>query len=115
MMPYTEARHRALIAVHCAARKRSFNSVADPEHLEELQLVSQNLNVAVPSPHTVQRDVERLYEGFAPLVTAYFKVFVLTSNADNSTNSYYVHRNVTVCSTSLLTVGRHRFIPQILE
>ena len=71
---YTEARHRAIIAVHVAARKRSFHSVEDPEYYEELKLVSQNPNIKIPSQETVRDDVERLFEGFAPLLTAYFEV-----------------------------------------
>ncbi|KAH9884326.1 hypothetical protein C8Q73DRAFT_625428, partial [Cubamyces lactineus] len=72
--PYTEARHRALIAVHLSARKRPFHSVEDPEYGKELRLVSQNRSLRTPSQETVRDDVERLYEGFAPRLTAYFEV-----------------------------------------
>ncbi|KAH9935413.1 uncharacterized protein B0H18DRAFT_833547, partial [Fomitopsis serialis] len=64
----------AVIAVRCAAQKRTFNSVADPEYLTEMQLVSGNPDIRLPSPHTVQRDVERLYEGMAAQLTSYFQV-----------------------------------------
>ena len=65
---------RALTAVLCAARKRSFQSVTDKEFVQLLRHVSGNPNLCTPSEHTVQRDVERLYEGIAPLVTSYFQV-----------------------------------------
>lgn len=82
---YTEARHRAIIAVHVSARKWSFHSVEDPEYYEELQLVSQNPNIKVPSQETVRDDVERLYEGLAPCLTAYFEV----STYQSSSHMYY--------------------------
>lgn len=71
---YTEARHRAIIAVHVSACKRLFHSVEDPEYLEELRLVSRNPDIKVPSQETVQDGVKRLYVGLAPLLTAYFEV-----------------------------------------
>lgn len=70
----SEAMLHVLTAVLCAARKRSFQSVTDKEFVRLLQHVSGNPTLCTPSEHTVQRDVERLYEGMAPLVTAYFKV-----------------------------------------
>lgn len=69
---YSETLHRVIIAVRCAVYKRPFNMVADPPYIHELQLLLPNIRV--PAPITVQRDVERLYEGTASLVTAYFKV-----------------------------------------
>ncbi|KAI0326823.1 hypothetical protein GY45DRAFT_1258217, partial [Cubamyces sp. BRFM 1775] len=72
---YSQARHRAILATQCAARKRSFRSVEDPEHLEEIKLVcQQDPSVKVPSQETIRDDVERLYEGLAPLLSAYFQV-----------------------------------------
>ncbi|KAI0721755.1 hypothetical protein C8Q72DRAFT_743994, partial [Fomitopsis betulina] len=68
---YTEAHHRALISVHVSAHKCSFLSVEDPEYIEELQLVSQNQNIKVPSEEMVWNDVETLYEGLAPCLSAY--------------------------------------------
>ncbi|KZT68463.1 hypothetical protein DAEQUDRAFT_738690 [Daedalea quercina L-15889] len=46
----------------------------NPKYIEELRLVSQDPDIWVPSQHTVQQDVEQLYEGMAHLVTAYFKI-----------------------------------------
>ncbi|KAI0727718.1 hypothetical protein C8Q72DRAFT_743469, partial [Fomitopsis betulina] len=69
---YSETLHRVIIAVRCAVYKRPFNMVADPPYIHELQLLCPG--ICVPAPNTVQRDVERLYEGTASLVTAYFKV-----------------------------------------
>ncbi|KAI0070264.1 hypothetical protein K474DRAFT_878261 [Panus rudis PR-1116 ss-1] len=71
---YTLAHHRMLIVIRCARRKRSFRSVQDAEYLEELQLVAQDPTISVPCERTIQRDTERLYEGLAPSLTAYFKV-----------------------------------------
>ncbi|KAI0662355.1 hypothetical protein C8Q70DRAFT_555332 [Cubamyces menziesii] len=74
--PYSEPRHRVLVALRCARRKRSFLSVEDPEYLDELKLVSQNALIKRPSQTTVRDDVERLYEGLAPYLAAYFQVCV---------------------------------------
>lgn len=74
---YSETLHRVIIAVRCAVYKRPFNMVADPPYVHELQLLHPGIRV--PAPITVQRDVERLYEGTAGLITVYFKVFIALS------------------------------------
>ncbi|KAI0080772.1 hypothetical protein K474DRAFT_1589311, partial [Panus rudis PR-1116 ss-1] len=72
---YSEIRHRLLIALRCCLNKRSFASMQDLLYHEELRLVSGNPSICVPAEHTIQRDIERLYEGLGPSLTAYFKVW----------------------------------------
>ena len=70
---YSEVHHRALIAIRCAASKQSFQSIVDPLYIAECRLLRPGINI--PSPQTVQRDVEALYEDLAHRLKQHFKVF----------------------------------------
>jgi hypothetical protein len=74
VVPYSESRHRAIIALRCSANKQSFNSVRDPLYLIECRFLRQDQSLRLPSPMTVQRDVQRLYVSMAETVTRYFEV-----------------------------------------
>lgn len=69
---YTPARHRAMIALRCASSHRPFNSIADPYYLQEIELLRPG--TSVPSPSTVARDVQTLYQEGSRHVKNYFKV-----------------------------------------
>ncbi|KAJ7877095.1 hypothetical protein B0H14DRAFT_2342438 [Mycena olivaceomarginata] len=69
---YTPARHRALIALRCAASHRPFNIVRDDFYLEEVELLRPG-NI-VRSPETVSKDVQTLYQEGSKRVKEYFKV-----------------------------------------
>lgn len=69
---YTPARHRALIAVRCARSRRPFESVADPDYQAEVELLRPGTHI--PSPRTVSRDVEVIYEKGSIGVRDYFNV-----------------------------------------
>ncbi|KAJ7799974.1 hypothetical protein B0H14DRAFT_3786870, partial [Mycena olivaceomarginata] len=69
---YTPARHRALIALRCAASHRPFNMVRDDFYLEEVELLRPG--TIVRSPETVSKDVQTLYQEGSKRVKEYFKV-----------------------------------------
>ncbi|KAI5981817.1 hypothetical protein EDD15DRAFT_2117591, partial [Pisolithus albus] len=69
---YTPARHRAVIAMRCCVSKRPFNMVQDPHYVEEVQLLRPG--TSIPSPITVSRDVNLIYEEGSKLVKEYFLV-----------------------------------------
>ncbi|KAI6018852.1 hypothetical protein EDC04DRAFT_2541711, partial [Pisolithus marmoratus] len=50
----------AAIAMHCCVSKRPFNMVQDPHYVEEIQLLQPG--TAIPSPATVSRDVNQIYQ-----------------------------------------------------
>jgi hypothetical protein len=54
--PYSEARHRTIIALRCAVSKRPFNMVNDPLYLAECRLLRGDPALQLPSVFTVQRD-----------------------------------------------------------
>jgi hypothetical protein len=74
IVPYTESRHRAIIALRCSVNKRPFNIVTDPLYLLECKLLRPDMNFRLPSPATVQRDTQWLYIHLANSVVNYFKV-----------------------------------------
>ena len=51
-IPYSEANHRALIALHCAKSARPINMVMDEDYLAEVEMLHPG--TVVPSPNTVQ-------------------------------------------------------------
>ncbi|EIM84181.1 uncharacterized protein STEHIDRAFT_44275, partial [Stereum hirsutum FP-91666 SS1] len=67
---YSEAMHRAIITIRCAASKCSFQSLKNPLYLHEVCLLRPS--TLLPSPQTGQRDLVRLHEGFKPRATKYF-------------------------------------------
>ncbi|KAG2361168.1 hypothetical protein BDR07DRAFT_1193032, partial [Suillus spraguei] len=69
---YTQAAHRALIALHCAVSKRPFNSVTDPHYIAEVRLLHPG--VIIPNPRTVACDVSVIYLEGSKHVKVYFLV-----------------------------------------
>jgi hypothetical protein len=72
MSTYTPSRHRALIAMRCAASNRPFQSVRDPHYLEEVEMLRPG--TVVPSPMTVSRDVNAIFREGSAHVKDYFEV-----------------------------------------
>lgn len=69
---YSYAKYRAFIAAHCASSRRPFNSVADPHYIQEVEMLRPGTKL--PSPATVSRDVNRMYEVGVDVVQKYFSV-----------------------------------------
>ncbi len=63
---YSETRHRALIALRCAASHRPFNLAKDPLYLEEVEMLRPG--TTVPAPSTVSRDLQTIYQKGSKLV-----------------------------------------------
>jgi hypothetical protein len=70
--PYTEARHRAIIALRCATSTRSAHMVTDKYYQKEVQLLRPG--TSLPSEHTVSRDMKALHLALAKEGKAYFMV-----------------------------------------
>lgn len=103
---YTPARHRAMIAMRCAASHRPFNSVTDPFYLEEVQMLRPGTKV--PSPMTVSRDVQRIYAESSIRVKEYFQVRNISRyDNDEAYVLIILTRNLTTQYTLSLTDGRH--------
>ena len=83
---YTEHRHRALIALRCAASHRAFNTIEDPLYLEEIEMLRPGTKV--PSTSTVSRDLQTLYQKGSRLVADYFSVCYCCMQFSNLT--YYL-------------------------
>jgi len=73
VIPYSEAAHRALIALHCAKNGRPFNSVLDEDYHQEVQMLRPGTKI--PHPITVQRDLLSIYAQASIAVMNYFMVF----------------------------------------
>src|SRR4051794_3182393 len=69
---YTPARHRALIAMRCASSHRPFRSVADLFYLQEIEMLRPG--TVLPSPLTVSRDVNAIYQYGSLKVKEFFEV-----------------------------------------
>jgi hypothetical protein len=69
--PYSEAAHRALIALRCAKNHRPFNSVLDDDYQTEVQMLRPGTKV--PHPMTVSRDVNAMYFEMSKHVRNYFQ------------------------------------------
>jgi hypothetical protein len=69
---YTPSRHRALIAMRCAASKRPFQSVEDAYYLEEVEMLRPG--TVVPSRSTVSRDINAIFRQGSVHVKDYFEV-----------------------------------------
>jgi hypothetical protein len=69
--PYSEAAHRALIALHCAKNHQPFNSVLDNNYQTEVQMLRPGMKV--PHPMTVSRDVNAMYFEMSKHVQNYFQ------------------------------------------
>lgn len=72
MAPYSEAAHRVLIALRCAASRRPFSSVTDPFYVLEVQMLRPG--TILPSPSTISRDISAMYESGSIVVKQYFEV-----------------------------------------
>lgn len=70
---YTPARHRAVIALRCAASHRPFEMYADPYYLQEVELLRPG--TTIPKPPTISKDVKTIYEEASKHVKNYFKVW----------------------------------------
>ena len=71
-IPYSEANHRALIALRCAKSARPINMVMDEDYLAEVEMLRPGTVVA--SPNTVQRDLTHIYNMTSMYVMNYFMV-----------------------------------------
>ena len=71
-IPYSEAAHRALIALHCAKNARPINSVLDEDYRNEVEMLRPGTKL--PHPMTVQRDLLCIYEQASIAVKNYFLV-----------------------------------------
>ncbi|KAF8901915.1 hypothetical protein CPB84DRAFT_1679392 [Gymnopilus junonius] len=71
-IPYSEAAHRALIALHCAKNARPFNMVQDEDYIQEVKMLRPGTKI--PKPITVQHDLHEMYEKASLLVRNYFLV-----------------------------------------
>ena len=71
-MPYSEANHHALIALHCAKSAHPINMVTDEDYLAEVQMLRPG--TIVPSPNTVQWDLTHSYTMASVLLMNYFVV-----------------------------------------
>ncbi|PPQ84415.1 hypothetical protein CVT26_006537 [Gymnopilus dilepis] len=69
-LPYSEANHRALIALRSAKYNRPVNMVTDEEYLQEVNMLRPG--TIPPSPSTVARDLHKLYEEMSIDVKKYF-------------------------------------------
>ena len=78
---YTEHRHRALIALRCAASHRPFNEIEDNLYLEEIEMLRPG--TIPPSASTVSRDLQTLYQKGSILVVEYFSVCFLLLHTTN--------------------------------
>jgi hypothetical protein len=70
--PYSEAAHRALIALRCAKHHRSFNSVLDDDYQVEVEMLRPGTRL--PHPSTVSRDLNAMYTMMSIFVRNYFLV-----------------------------------------
>jgi hypothetical protein len=72
VIPYSEANHRALIALRCAKSARPINMVLDEDYLAEVEMLRPG--TISPSPNTVQRDLTHIYNMTSIYVMNYFMV-----------------------------------------
>ncbi|KAF8239894.1 hypothetical protein L208DRAFT_1060614, partial [Tricholoma matsutake] len=68
--PYSEAAHRALIALCCAKNHQPFNSVLDEDYQTEVQMFQPGTKV--PHPMTISWDVNAMYFEMSKHVENYF-------------------------------------------
>jgi hypothetical protein len=106
---YSEATHRALIALRCAKYQRPFNSVVDEEYKIEVNMLRPGTKI--PHPSTIGRDVRVLYQDWSELVKDYFMVRNFLFFYINLISSF---RNVIQLSTLFWMVGLLRSQHHIL-
>ena len=71
---YSEAAHRAIIALRCATSHRPFNFVNDKYYHKEVELLRPGTKI--PAPTTVSLDIKHIYLELSKTVRMYFKVQV---------------------------------------
>lgn len=72
---YSVARHRAILAIRCARDRRSFESVVDDLHQQEVQLLRPGTEL--PCSATVSNDVRHIYEDASVTAARFLQVRVL--------------------------------------
>lgn len=77
-IPYSEAAHRAVIALRCATSNRPFNFVSDKYYLLEIDMLRPGTHL--PSPDTVSDDIKDIYNGISSQVRDYFKVCLISED-----------------------------------
>jgi hypothetical protein len=78
MSTYSEAKHRAMIALRCAPSHRPFRSIQDTFYVHEVEM--RRPGTKLPSLQTVSRDVCALYDHLACSVKDYFAVSAIYIN-----------------------------------
>jgi hypothetical protein len=71
---YTPIQHRAIIALRCASSHCPFQIVADPYYKKEVELLRPG--TVIPSPLTVSKDLQQIYQQGSLQVKKYFSVCV---------------------------------------
>ncbi|KAG9081714.1 hypothetical protein FRC06_005430, partial [Ceratobasidium sp. 370] len=69
--PYSEAQHRAILALWSAHSHRSFESLTDKFHRMEVEYLRPGTHL--PSSSTISRDVRAIHAKYAPKVREYFQ------------------------------------------
>jgi hypothetical protein len=101
---YSEAAHRAIIALRCATSHRPFNVVNDKYYKMEVELLRPGTKL--PASNTVSLDIKHLYLELSKDVRTYFKVCAPLLPLDFS-RMHSTYRNEIVLFTLQLTDG-HR-------
>lgn len=68
---YTEAKHRAILAIRYALERESFESVVDDLHRQEVELLRPGTQL--PLSTTVSNDVEVIYSDASHAVACYLQ------------------------------------------
>ena len=71
-LEYSPAAHRAILAIRCARDRRSFDSVVDDLHRQEVELLHPGTRL--PCSVTVSNDVRHIYEDASDAVARYIQV-----------------------------------------
>jgi hypothetical protein len=112
VIPYTEAAHRALIALRCAKNHRPFNSVLDEDYQAEVNMLRPGTKL--PHPTTVSRDIQAIYLDMSMHVRNYFQVsfhIIIYKNMKHE----FIFRHATAQSILLLMDGLHLLLHPFLE
>ncbi|KAK6966843.1 dimer-Tnp-hAT domain-containing protein, partial [Favolaschia claudopus] len=84
-IPYSEARHRAICAIRCAANKPPFASQDDKWYRYEVDLLRPG--TIPPSSKVVECDVGLMYVQYAKVVRWYFEICILTMDGAGNCNT----------------------------
>jgi hypothetical protein len=69
---YSEAKHQAILAIRCARDRRSFESVVDDLHRQEVELLRPG--TVLPVSATISNDVKAIYSDASYAVARYLQV-----------------------------------------